>query len=67
MTDTEYDPRSALPAGQVLTRETEAALVAAFIANGNQPLTSDQAIAAAGPAVAYPAGLPWLADDTDHL
>ena len=59
-----YDPRHALPAGQVLTRETELALLTAFHAGGDVPLTADQAVAAAGPALPYPAGLPCLDRDT---
>ena len=52
-----YDPREALPAGLLPQRDNEAALMAAFVAGGGVPLSSAQAVAAAGPALAYPAGL----------
>lgn len=46
-----YDPRAALfqfAPMLILTRELEQALVAQFIANGNQPLTEAQVLAITG-------------------
>ena len=49
--DNGYDPIAHLPAGQVLTREREAALLDAYIANDRQPLSDAQITAAAGAAL----------------
>jgi hypothetical protein len=60
---TGYDPRDALPAGLVLTRDQEAALLAAWIANGDQPLSANQAVAAAGAALPFPTGIRRMPDE----
>lgn len=56
-----YDPRDALPPGVLLTRDNEAALVAAYIAQGT-PLTPAEGVAIAGPSPPYPTGLPRFID-----
>lgn len=60
MTGPTYDPRSALPPGQVMNRAAEASLVAAF--DGTNPVTASQAIAVCGPSPAYPTTLPRFID-----
>lgn len=59
----DYDPRNALvdfAPGVVLTREIEAALVAQYAANGNQPLSSGQVLAITGPLPAPVTSIPYL-------
>jgi hypothetical protein len=63
MSSSFYDFRTALPAGFVMTRELEAALWGAFVANSFQPISAAQAIAACGTPPTAPASLPI---DPDH-
>jgi len=57
-----YAPLAWLPAGQVLTRDREAALQGAYVSNGFQPLSQAQITAAVGAAIAYPTSLPRFDD-----
>jgi hypothetical protein len=57
-----YDPSLALPPGFVRQRQYDDALYAAWQANGFQPLTSAQAIAACGTPPAVPTSLPRFSD-----
>ena len=52
-----YDPCDALPPGFILQREFEDALALAWVANGFQPLTLAQAIAACGTPPVAPTSL----------
>lgn len=60
--DPNYDLLATLPPGVVLQRSVLDALVAAYVANGCQPLSAAQALAAVGPSPAYPASLPRFPD-----
>jgi hypothetical protein len=60
MTAPEWDPVAHLPAGRLLTPEIFDGLIAAFNANGKQPLTDEQIEAIAGPPLPVPATLPRL-------
>jgi hypothetical protein len=50
-----WDPLAHLPAGMVLTREREQALMAAYIAGGRQPMSDAAIQAVLGAPLPYPA------------
>jgi hypothetical protein len=51
--------------GVVLTRDTEAALLAQYQANGFQPLSNAQILAITGAPPAFPASMPRFSDSNE--